>query len=356
MEQILPLVMIVDDSASNLDVLNQALKSEYRMIMLKSGVDALKIIDKKLTEKTELPEVILLDIIMPEMNGYEVCQKLKSNPATCDIPVIFITAMEETKNITRAFEVGAVDYITKPINVAEVKARAGTHLVNSRMSKELSTQKELLEVVVEERTQQLKETLEGLFNTNARLVEMMDPYTAGHQRSVSRLALAIAEKMGVTDNDMLTTIRFAGLLHDIGKPRIGPFILGRPGELFESEISTIQKHPQEGYNLVKDEINSPWPLAEVILQVHERIDGSGYPNKLEDEDILFEAKIIMVADVVEAMTSHRPYRRTPGIDKAMFEIVSNKGKLYDSGVVDACVQLIQVENWWEKNIPQAQWV
>jgi len=192
----------------------------------------------------------------------------------------------------------------------------------------------------------LKKTLENLrkaFGTTIQVmvaaVESRDPYTAGHQLRVADLARAIATEMGLP-HEKIEGIRMAGSIHDIGKLSIPAEILSKPTKLSDIEFSLIKEHPQKGYEMLKD-VESPWPLAEIVYQHHERMDGSGYPRNLKEDEILMEARIMAVSDVVEAMASHRPYRPTLGVDAALKEIEDNKGTLYDSDVVDACLRLFQ---------------
>jgi PAS domain S-box-containing protein/putative nucleotidyltransferase with HDIG domain len=180
----------------------------------------------------------------------------------------------------------------------------------------------------------LRETLITTVNTLASAVEMRDPYTAGHQRRVTILACAIAEEMGLTE-EQFDGLRLAGLIHDIGKITVPIEILNKPGRISENEFNIIKTHPQAGYNLLR-EIEFPWPVAQIVLQHHERLDGSGYPQGLKDGKIMLEAKILGVADVVEAMASHRPYRPALGIEVALEEITKNRGILYDHEVADIC--------------------
>lgn len=183
----------------------------------------------------------------------------------------------------------------------------------------------------------LRETLIVTVNTLASTVEMRDPYTAGHQRRVTILACAIAEEMGLTD-EQFDGLRLAGLVHDIGKITVPTEILNKPGRISEIEFNIIKTHPEAGYNVLK-EIEFPWPVARIVLQHHERLDGSGYPQGLKEGGIMPEAKILAVADVVEAMASHRPYRPALGIEAALYEITMNKGMLYDPDVTDVCQRL-----------------
>lgn len=169
------------------------------------------------------------------------------------------------------------------------------------------------------------------------MVEKKDPYTAGHQQRVSRLANEMAKEMQLPERQ-IEGIRIAALVHDIGKIAVPTEILSKPGKISECEFNIIKTHSQVGYDILK-EIDFPWPVAEAVLQHHERMDGSGYPGGLSGEDIIIEARILSVADVVEAMASHRPYRKAHGIEKALEEISRNKGTLYDKEVVEACLKL-----------------
>ena len=185
--------------------------------------------------------------------------------------------------------------------------------------------------------EQLGKTFIATVNALASAAEARDPYTAGHQRRVTVLACAIATEMGLTD-EQFDGLRLAGLIHDIGKINIPAEILNKPGKISEIEFNIIKTHPEMGYDIVK-EIEFPWPVARIMLQHHERLDGSGYPRGLMNGGIMLEAKILAVADVIEAMASHRPYRSALGIKAALAEITSNKGILYDPEVVDSCERL-----------------
>ncbi len=183
----------------------------------------------------------------------------------------------------------------------------------------------------------LKKTLNDAINTIVKIVEMRDPYTAGHQQKVADLAVAIAREMQM-DDTRVDQLRMAAIIHDVGKMYVPSDILSKPGKLAEMELNLIKTHSQGGYDIVKS-MDFPCSIANTVLQHHERLDGSGYPKGLKGEDTLLEAKILAVADVVEAMASHRPYRSALGIDKALEEISENKGKLYDPKVVDICLKL-----------------
>ncbi|MEJ2739096.1 MAG: histidine kinase N-terminal 7TM domain-containing protein [Dehalococcoidia bacterium] len=199
----------------------------------------------------------------------------------------------------------------------------------------------------EEAQRQSAEKLVSAMNSTieaiAMTVEMRDPYTAGHQRRVTRLACAIATYMNVPEH-RISGLRLASLIHDIGKVRIPTEILTNPDGLSEAEFSMMKTHPRIGYEILKT-IESPWPIARIVHQHHERIDGSGYPLGLSGDEIILEARILAVADVVEAMASHRPYRPALGIDKALDEIIQNRGILYDPEAVDACVSLFNEQGY-----------
>jgi PAS domain S-box-containing protein/putative nucleotidyltransferase with HDIG domain len=196
---------------------------------------------------------------------------------------------------------------------------------------------------VEEELQQSIERLERTFNETvqalASAIKTRNPYTAGHQQRVTQLACAIAREMGLP-KEQIEGIRLAGLVHDIGKINVPFEILSNPDGITELEYGIIKAHPQIGYDILKA-VDFPWPVAEIVLQHHERLDGSGYPQGLSGKEILLEARILGVADVVDAMASHQPYRAARGIDKALEEISQNRGVLYDPGVVGACLKLFK---------------
>ncbi|MFA5399093.1 MAG: HD-GYP domain-containing protein [Dehalococcoidia bacterium] len=185
----------------------------------------------------------------------------------------------------------------------------------------------------------LNQTFEQTILAFSTIVEIKDRYTAGHQIRVARIAESIAREMNLTDEQVRVT-HIAGIIHDIGKIYVPADILSRPGRLSDLEFEIIKTHSQYGHDILKT-INFPWPIAQIVLQHHEKLDGSGYPNRLKGDEILLYTRILTVADVVEAMAAHRPYRAALGIDKALEEISNNKEKSYDADVVDACVRLFR---------------
>lgn len=327
-------ILVVDDTSASLRLLTVLLKDEgYEVRSAINGELALH------AAASEPPELILLDIRMPGMDGFEVCRRLKAQPATHDVPVIFVSVVLETDDKVLGFKLGAVDYVTKPYQRDELLARVRAHL-------ELNRLRNHLEDLVEERTAELKQSEKklraNLLDSIAALastVEMRDLYTAGHQLRVAHLAVAIAQEMKFSEAQ-IEGIHLASVIHDVGKINIPSEILSKPGQLSEIEFNLIKQHPQSGYEILKN-IQFPWPIAQIVLQHHERMDGSGYPQGLKGEAILPEARIIAVADTVEAMASHRPYRPGLGIDAALKEIARCRGTELDAQAVDACVVLFK---------------
>ncbi len=328
-----PLVLIVDDDTINIDILVELLQDNYRIGIAKNGLKAIEYI------KNNKPDLILLDVMMPELDGFQVCQRLKSSKETNDIAIIFLTALQDTTSVRKGFELGAVDYITKPFNTIEVKARVQTHLSVKKMGEELADQNLILQSKVEEKTKQINNVFKSTIQVMAQMVETRDPYIAGHQLRVAGLACVMAEKLGMTFSE-IETIRIAGILHDIGKIRIPIDILNRPGGILGAEYDLLKIHPQIGFELLSG-IPFEQPIAQIVYQHHEKLDGSGYPRGITEEMILKEAKILSVADVVEAMSSHRPYRAALGYEHALDEVISNQGVHYDADAVEVCKELFQ---------------
>lgn len=219
------------------------------------------------------------------------------------------------------------------VSAVAVKDEHGMVLFYDGIIEDITEQKRTEQL--QQTFEKLRKTLEGTVHALAATAETTDPYTAGHQYRVARLGCAIAREMGQSE-DQIECIRVAGTLHDIGKIYVPPGILSRPGRLAQIEFSMIKAHPSVGYDILKT-VEFPWPIAEIVLQHHERMDGSGYPRGLSGAAILLPARILGVADVVEAMSSHRPYRPALGLDRALEEVSRNRGVLYDADVVDACL-------------------
>ncbi len=228
--------------------------------------------------------------------------------------------------------------ITSTARHARDKSKLGYQGIIRDISELVSGRKQ-----IEKTLNELRKALGGTIEAMALTVETRDPYTAGHQRRVSNLARGIATEMGVS-KDQIQGVRMAGVIHDIGKISVPGEILSKPGKISQNELGIIKEHPQVGYNILKT-VDFPWPIAQIVLQHHERMNGSGYPNGISGENILLEARILAVADVVEAMASHRPYRAAIGINFALEEISKNRGSFYDSKVVDACLRLFNEKGY-----------
>jgi putative two-component system response regulator len=334
-------IVIVDDNPENLHVLSAMLQSAgYKVRPALGGEIALLAIG------VSVPDLILLDIRMPDMDGYEVCKRLKADQRTRDVPVIFISALDETQDKLAAFEVGGIDYLTKPFQAQEVLARINTHLQLRRMQQKLDSLVEarthelgLALEALEESQQQTHRMLEQTIQAIARLAEKRDPYTAGHQARVALLSVAIAQEIGMPAQ-RLEGLRFGAMIHDIGKFSLPTEIINRPGSLSLLEFGMVKTHCQAGYEIMVD-VAFPWPVAQMILQHHERFDGTGYPQGLKGDEIIQEAQILAVADVVEAMVSHRPYRSALDLDKALQEIRQGAGTRYHSDIAAACLRLFE---------------
>jgi len=341
-------ILVVDDNEMNRDLMSRnLLKQGYNISVAENGRQALDLIAMKSFD------LVLLDLMMPEMNGYQVLHTMKSNADWKNICVIILSALDDIDGVVKCLEIGAEDYLAKPINTALLNVRIGSSLERKRLrdNEEINRLKieevnRKLETRVQKQIQelqdsylQLQKTLNGTVLALSSAVDRRDPYTAGHQHRVSRLACAIAKEMGLSD-DQIEGIRVAGILHDIGKIGVPAEILAKPGKISEAEFGVIKSHAETGYDILKT-IDFPWPVAQIVLQHQERLDGNGYPQGLSGENILLEARIIGVADVVEAMATHRPYRPALGIDVALDEIQKRRGIAYDAYAVDACLELFK---------------
>jgi putative two-component system response regulator len=367
-------LLIVDDNEQNLYMLQVLLKGYgYEVETAGDGAEALE------KARHDAPDVVITDILMPVMDGFTLCREWKKADRLKEIPFIFYTATyTDPRDEEFALSLGAERFIVKPVEpgvfvriLREVIREAeegrlvaprgaideepvflkeySERLVRKLEDKMLQLEEanRALETEIAERKRaeeellqsyvKLQRTLEGTVNTLVLAVEMRDPYTAGHQRGVAQLACAIAKEMGLSENQ-IEGIRMAALIHDIGKISIPAEVLNKPGPLSELEYGLIKAHPQIGHDILKA-VDFPWPVADIVLEHHERMDGSGYPQGLSGEEIILEARILGVADVVEAMVSHRPYRPAHEIDEALEEISQNRGVIYDPEVVDACLRL-----------------
>jgi putative two-component system response regulator len=276
------------------------------------------------------PDVVVTDIKMPVMDGLEMASAIKSSSS--DVPIIVITAYSERDYFIRAIEIGVDQYVTKPVNT-DILLRAIYKNAKQRLHKQEMEKAEQLVI----------DALEQTIGVLSRAIELRDPYTDGHQKRVALLATAIAEEMGMP-KDTINGIRLGSLVHDVGKIRVPAEILSCPRKLTKAEMDIIKTHLNAGYEILEG-ATFPWPVARMVFEHHERMDGSGYPKGLKGEEICMEARIIAVADVVEAMTSYRPYRPALGIESAIDEIRKGRGSLYDANVVDCCIRALEKTNF-----------
>ncbi len=331
-------VLIVDDTIENIDVLEAILTDDYKIQAATRGKVALRIAQKS------QPDIILLDIMMPEMDGYEVCKKLKDNPLTSHIPVIFVTAMNEEKDEAKGFNVGAIDYITKPVSPIIVKARLRTHLA-------LSNQQHELDIQVKEKTQELEQSRIDLVRRLGRAAEYKDNQTGLHVIRMSKYSKLIAIEYGLSEK-VSTLIELAAPMHDVGKIGIDDNILRKPGKLNSEEWKKMKEHSVMGYEILGIHTDDLLNTASIMaLQHHEKWNGEGYPNGLKGDEISLYARIVSVADVFDALTSLRPYKDRWEVGRAVKLISDEKGEQFDPLVVKAFInvkdEIIEIMNEYQ---------
>lgn len=330
-------ILVVDDEEPIRSLISEILHTNnYDCSQAANASDGRELLKKKNFE------LILCDINMPGESGLDFIRYAAGEYP--GMAAVMVTAVDDPILADNALEIGVYDYVIKPFRPSDVLISVANALHRRDLEIDNQAYRENLEKMVEDRTARLQDSmeslqkaLEGSIHAMALTVETRDPYTAGHQQRVANLATAIAQEMGLT-RDQIEGIHMAGLIHDLGKISVPAEILSKPGRISKIEFDLIKTHPRVGYEILKS-IEFPWPLAQMVLQHHERIDGSGYPAGIEGKDILLGARILGVADVIEAMASHRPYRPALGIDRALSEISDNNGKLYDPDVVEACLNL-----------------
>lgn len=328
-------LLIVDDESLNINVLVELFKADYRLSVAKNGPQALQ------RAQDQNPDLILLDIMMPEMDGYEVLRRLRANPATADIPVIFVTALGAVGDEQQGLELGAVDYITKPLSPPIVKARVKNHLELQRSRHELQDQNARLEQIVAERTQELRLTQDVTIQALASLAETRDNDTGAHLRRTQLYLEVLARALPGLDDRTVDLMTKSAPLHDIGKVGVPDHILLKPGRLTEEEFTVIKYHPILGRDaLQRAEENlgtssSFLRLArEIAYTHHEKWDGSGYPQGLVGEDIPLAGRLMALADVYDALISRRVYKPAFSHEEAVAEIVRGRGTHFDPDLVD----------------------
>ena len=322
-----PHILVVDDEETLRYLIREGVeRSGYGCSVASDGVEALKILEEKGVD------VVISDIMMPGMDGIELAKRIKED---YDADVILITGFIEEYSYDSVIEIGVSDFLEKPIGMHELMLRLRRVLRERANIRERNRAEEELR----DSLKKLRTAMESIVGALVLAIEKKDPYTSGHQKRVATFASAIAKEMGLPQ-DQIDGVRMAAMIHDIGKNAIPGQILSKPAKLGKLEMEMIKEHPQLGYDILKG-IEFPWPVAEMVLQHHERIDGSGYPQGLSGDEIYLGAKILGVADVVEAMASHRPYRPALGLDRAMDGISKNRGILYEPDVVDAGLRLLR---------------
>ncbi len=352
-------IIVADDDPSSRYLLQSMLSSAgFTVTPVEDGAEALD------AARREPPDLVISDILMPQMDGYQLCREWRADPMLAPIPFIYYTANYTEPDDERfALSLGADRFLLKPMDPADLlgvvqellrQEREGTHVTRApqiedeaRVLKEynarLVSKLEHQLIEVQDANESLMAMVNGTVRAIAKLAEARDPYTSGHQERVAALAAAIAEQLGETE-DACEGIRIAGLVHDIGKIYVPAEILTKPRRLTAVEFAIIKMHPEVAHDVLSG-IEFPWPVADYVVQHHERMDGSGYPGGLSGDDILPGARILAVADVVEAMSSHRPYKVAAGLDAALDEVAANSGVLYDAEVSAACLSLFREQGY-----------
>jgi len=341
-------VLMVDDNPTNLQVLQATLEGRnYRLLAARDGASALAVTAKV------APDLILLDIMMPEMDGYEVCRRLKADPATFEIPIIFLSALTQTEDKVKGLELGAVDYITKPFQPEEVIARVNTHLTLRCLQQQLSIANadltelnENLEKKVEERSQELLRSRDSIIFAMAKLTEARDDDTGKHLERICKYTEVLARELArsdpsITDRWIKVVVKTAAL-HDIGKVGIPDGILLKKGRLTAQERVIMETHPAIGGDTLlelREEMGGGGPFLsraiEITLGHHEKWDGSGYPFGIKGEAIALSARLVAVADVYDALVSERVYKPGMTHEDARRILQEGAGKHFDPRVVEA---------------------
>lgn len=320
-------ILIVDDETANLQLLRQILQDEYQVAFARSGQEALD------HARQHHPSLILMDVMMPGMTGYEACRRLKADPQTAAIPVLFVTALSGTHDEVAAFSAGGVDFINKPVSPLTVKARVRTHL-------------SLVHV------EELKATRLQIVQRLARAAEYRDNDTGQHVVRMSLYAYTLAIGYGVSEavaDDLLN----AAPMHDIGKIGIPDHILLKPGPLSPEEWVTMRKHPLIGAEIIGEHTNAMLYMArEIAMCHHEKWDGSGYPQGLAGEDIPISARIVAIADVFDALTSRRPYKHAWPVEEALDHIRAQSGQHFDPALVEVMARhfprFLEIKSKWSE--------
>ena len=329
MEESKSTILIVDDEASGRDTLEAILEPEgYILVMAENGYQA---IEKALLTK---PDVILLDVMMPGMNGFEVCRRIRSEEQLAEIPILFLTALDDRQSLLNGLEAGADEFISKPFDRFELRARL-LGITRLNRFRKLSEERLNLEIAHVELKAAYEATIEGW----SRAMDLRDRETEGHTLRVTELTLELAKLVGMPQNE-LVHVRRGALLHDMGKLGIPDSILLKPDKLSTDEWELMRQHPQLAYDMLYP-IEYLHPALDIPYCHHEKWDGSGYPRGLKGEQIPLSARIFAVVDVWDALTSDRPYRGALGRDEVLEYIKEQSGKHFDPQIVGLFLQVIQ---------------
>jgi len=341
-------ILIVDDSPEAIEVLSSVLPDNCKCQVALSGEKAIELLEKS----EELPDLILLDVMMPGMNGYEVCEHLKKDKRLKEIPVIYLSALSDTKDKVKAFIHGGVDYIEKPFQLEEVRARIATHLTLRFLQKALEVHNHNLQQMVEEKVKEISESQMATIFALAKLAESRDEDTGDHLKRVQIFCALLAKKlgehpqyMGKMDPEFINSLELASPLHDIGKVGIRDAILLKPGKLLPEEFEEMKEHTTIGANTLK-EVYQNYPNnhfirtgIEIAQSHHEKWDGSGYPEALSEDDIPLSARIMALVDVYDALRSKRCYKEAFTHETSCGIILQGRGTQFDPAVVDAFIAL-----------------
>jgi len=322
-------LLIVDDIPNNLKILSTYLKKHHFKIRV--AVDGKDALEQALLMP---PDLILMDIMMPHMDGFEACQRLKAEEKTRDIPVIFTSALSEEVDKIKGLEIGAVDYITKPFLQGEVLARIKTHLSLKKLRTQVKSQNIILEQQVKERTQELEQTRLQLISSLGRASEFRDNETGMHVIRMSQCSKRLAEMAGLS-KEVCNLVLNASPMHDVGKIGIPDSILLKPGKLSAQEWEIMKTHTIIGEKILSGNNSELLQTAAVLARSHhERWDGSGYPDGLKGEAIPMISRITAVCDVFDALLSKRPYKNPWTIENTMAHIKEGRGKHFDPHLTD----------------------
>ena len=323
------MVLIVDDEYIGRETLQSVLEGEgYELEMAENGLQAIE------KAKKLLPDVILLDVMMPGMTGFEVCQRIRNDPQIAEIPIIILTALDDRESLLNALKAGADDFISKPFDRYELRARLMGITRLNRYQKLIQERAKLREA-----NTQLLDAYEATIEGWSHAMDLRDRETEGHSQRVTQLTVRLAQALGISENDIMH-IRRGALLHDMGKIGIPDSILHKPDKLTDEEWTIMRTHPQLAYEMLYP-IEYLRPALEIPLTHHEKWDGTGYPRGLKGEEIPIVARLFAVVDVWDALTSDRPYRPAWSQEESLTYIREQSGKHFDPQVVELFFNVIK---------------